>query len=112
VFTLLGHGNTGRFGKVFRSFLYCNLCARPISSYCFKYGYHLVISSLKNLVGKPEGKRPLGRPRRRWEDNIEMDLRGSGWESGFIWLRTWFSGGLLRHVNEIWGSIKDGEFLD
>jgi hypothetical protein len=27
------------------------------------------------LVGKPEGKRPLGRPRRRWVDNIEMDLR-------------------------------------
>jgi hypothetical protein len=26
-------------------------------------------------VGKPEGKRPLGRPRRRWEDNIKMDLR-------------------------------------
>ena len=30
------------------------------------------------LVGKPEGKRPLGRPRRRWEDNIKMDLWGSG----------------------------------
>jgi len=30
------------------------------------------------LVGKPEGKRPLGRPRRRWEDNIKMDLSGSG----------------------------------
>ena len=28
----------------------------------------------KVLVGKPEGKRPLGRPRRRWEDNIKMDL--------------------------------------
>ena len=28
----------------------------------------------KVLVGKSEGKRPLGRPRRRWEDNIEMDL--------------------------------------
>jgi hypothetical protein len=28
------------------------------------------------LVGKPEGKRPLGRPRRRWEDNIKMDLQG------------------------------------
>jgi hypothetical protein len=28
----------------------------------------------KLLVGKPEGKRPLGRPRRRWEDNIKMDL--------------------------------------
>jgi hypothetical protein len=27
------------------------------------------------LVGKPEGKRPLGRPRSRWEDNIKMDLR-------------------------------------
>jgi len=27
------------------------------------------------LVGKPEGKRPLGRPRRRWEDNIKMDFR-------------------------------------
>ena len=30
------------------------------------------------LVGKPEGKRPLGRPRRRWEDNIKMDLRELG----------------------------------
>jgi hypothetical protein len=30
------------------------------------------------LVGKPEGKRPLGRPRRRWEDNIKMDLRVIG----------------------------------
>ena len=29
----------------------------------------------KVLVGKPEGKRPLGRPRRRWDDNIEMDLQ-------------------------------------
>jgi len=34
------------------------------------------------LVGKPEGKRPLGRPRRRWEDNIKRDLRevGGGWK--------------------------------
>ena len=31
----------------------------------------------KVLVGKPEGKRPVGRPRRRWEDNIKMDLQGS-----------------------------------
>jgi hypothetical protein len=30
------------------------------------------------LVGKPEGKRPLGRPRRRWEDNIKMDLTETG----------------------------------
>ena len=34
------------------------------------------------LVGKPEGKRPLGRPKRRWEDNIKMDLHevGGGWD--------------------------------
>ena len=31
------------------------------------------------LVGKPEGRRPLGRHRRRWEDNIKMDLREVGW---------------------------------
>jgi len=30
------------------------------------------------LVGKPEGKRPMGRPRRRWEDNIKMDLQEVG----------------------------------
>jgi hypothetical protein len=32
-------------------------------------------------MGRPEGKRQLGRPRRRWEDNIEMDLRERGWDS-------------------------------
>jgi hypothetical protein len=31
------------------------------------------------LVGKPEGKRPLGRPKRRWEDRVIMDLRDIGW---------------------------------
>jgi hypothetical protein len=33
------------------------------------------------LVGRPEGRRPFGRPRRRWEDNIKMDLQEVGWES-------------------------------
>jgi hypothetical protein len=33
------------------------------------------------FVEKPEGKRPLGRPRRRWVNNIKMDLRGIGWDS-------------------------------
>ena len=48
------------------------------------------------LVGKPEGKRPLGRPKCRWED-ITMDLQEVGWGAwtGFIWLRKgtggWFS---------------------
>jgi hypothetical protein len=47
------------------------------------------------LVGKPEGKRPLGMPRRRWEDNIKMDLRYDRvvW-TGLIWLRIRTSGGL------------------
>jgi hypothetical protein len=34
------------------------------------------------LVGKPEGKRPLGRPRRRWEDGIKVDLEEIGWGCG------------------------------
>ena len=37
------------------------------------------------LVGKPEGKRPLGRPRRRWEDNIKMDLHEVGC-GGINWI--------------------------
>jgi hypothetical protein len=32
------------------------------------------------LVGRPEGRRPLGRPRRRWEDNMKLDIREVGWE--------------------------------
>jgi hypothetical protein len=40
----------------------------------------------KVLVGKPEGKRPLGRPRRRWEDGIRMDLREIGL-GGVDWIR-------------------------
>jgi hypothetical protein len=32
------------------------------------------------LVGKPEGKKPLGRPKRKWEDNIKVDLREIGWK--------------------------------
>jgi hypothetical protein len=35
----------------------------------------------KVLMGKPEGKRPLGRPRPRWKDGIRLDLREIGWES-------------------------------
>jgi hypothetical protein len=38
------------------------------------------------LVGRPEGKRPLGRPKRRWEDNIKMDL-GEIWIDGANWIR-------------------------
>jgi hypothetical protein len=37
------------------------------------------------LVGKPEGKRLLGRPKRRWVDNIKIDLRETGWD-GMDWI--------------------------
>jgi hypothetical protein len=37
------------------------------------------------MLGKPEGKRPLGRPRRRWVDNIKMDLGERGWD-GADWM--------------------------
>ena len=67
------------------------------------------------LVGKPEGRRPLGRPRRRWEDNIKMNLR-----------RVWYGGhGLDRSVsgqgqvagfcergNEPLDSMKCEEFVE
>ena len=66
------------------------------------------------LVGKLEAKRPLGRPRRRWVDNIRMDLQdvGCGYMD-WIWLAQ------DRQVadacecgNEPSGSVKWGEFLD
>jgi hypothetical protein len=50
------------------------------------------------LVGKPERKTPLGRPRRRWEDNIKMDLQEVGVgvvEVGWSWLRIGTGGGHL-----------------
>jgi hypothetical protein len=42
-------------------------------------------NSYRLLVGKPEGKRPLGRPRRKWMENIKMDLRVIGWY-GMAWI--------------------------
>jgi hypothetical protein len=60
----------------------------------------------KVLVGKPEGKIPLGRPRRMWEDGIRMDLREIGlrvW-TGFDWLRTVTGGGLCEYGDETSGS--------
>jgi hypothetical protein len=55
------------------------------------------IAAYRVLVGRPEGRRPLGRPRRRWEDNIKMDIQEVGWGAwiGLIWLRIGTGGGLL-----------------
>jgi hypothetical protein len=54
-------------------------------------------NSYRVLVGQPKGKRPLCRPRHRWENNIKIDFRemvGVVW-NGFIWLRVEISGVLL-----------------
>jgi hypothetical protein len=48
------------------------------STICNIRTHHVVVTRGKNLVGKPEGKRPLGRPRCTWEDNIKMYLRETG----------------------------------
>jgi hypothetical protein len=53
----------------------------------------------KVLVGKPEGKRPLGRPRRRWEDGIRMDLREIGL-GGVAWIR-------LAQDRDWWQAVVD-----
>ena len=63
-------------------------------------------------MGKPEGKRLLGRPRHRWEDNIKMDIQEVG-----CGVMDWMSGqgqvaGTCNCGNEPSGSIKCGEFLD
>ena len=50
------------------------------------------------LVGKPEGKRPLGRPRRRWEDNIKMDLQEVG--GGGDWME-------LAQNRDRWGALMN-----
>ena len=67
----------------------------------------------RELVGKPEGKSPLGRPRRRWEDNIKMELQEVGGVRG-DWMelaqdRTW--GGTCGYGEELSDSINAGNFL-
>jgi hypothetical protein len=49
------------------------------------------------LVGKPEGKRPFGRPRRRWDDNIKMDVQKVGC-GGMDWIK-------LAHDRESWRAL-------
>jgi len=59
------------------------------------------------LVGKSEGKRPLGRTRPRWEDNIKIHIQEVGWGPGLGHVVGFCSCG-----NEHSGSIKCGQFLD
>jgi hypothetical protein len=60
-------------------------------------------------VGKPEGRRPLGRPRRKWQGNIRRDLREIGLDSpGSVWEPV---EGSCEHGNEYLGSVKCWEIL-
>jgi len=62
----------------------------------------------KLLSQNLKGKRPLGRPRRRWEDNIRMDLGEIRWKSSEEGLVV----GPCEYINKPSGSIKGEEFLD
>jgi hypothetical protein len=62
-------------------------------------------------VGKPEGKRSLGRPRRRWVDNIKMDLREVGWD-GMDWIDLAQDRDRCECGDEPPGSIKCWEVLE
>jgi len=66
------------------------------------------------LVVKPEGKRPLGKPRLRWEDNIKMDHRevGVGWRLDGVGSGYGQMAGTCEYGDELSDSIKCGEFLD
>jgi hypothetical protein len=57
----------------------------------------------RSLAGKPWGKTPLGGPRRRWNDDIKMDLQKVRWKAwtGLIWLRIGTGGDLLKAVMNI-----------
>jgi hypothetical protein len=67
------------------------------------------------LVGKPDGKRPLGRPRHRWEDDIKMDVQEVECAS-MDWIELahdrdrWWA--LVNAIRNPSGSINCGEFLD
>ena len=63
--------------------------ASPLGRACGTQGRHE--KCIQGFGGEPDGKRPLGRPRRKREDNIEMDLQAG---MGFIWPRTGTCGGL------------------
>jgi len=56
-------------------------------------------NACKTVVGKPEGKSPLGRHRCRWEDNVRMGLREIGWE-GMDWMH-------LAQVRDQWWALMN-----
>ena len=87
IFVLKRDGVTGEWRKLHNeelNDLYCSPnIMRVVKSRRMRWAGHVARMGERRvvhkvLVGKPEGKRPLGRPRRRWEDNIKMDLEEVG----------------------------------
>ncbi|KAJ4431865.1 hypothetical protein ANN_20471 [Periplaneta americana] len=100
---------TGEWRKLHNAELHA-LCISPdiirnIKSRRLRWAGHVTrMGEFRNayrvLVGRPEGKRPLGRPRRRWEDNIKMDLREVGYDD-----REWIN---LAQDREQWRAYSAG----
>jgi hypothetical protein len=86
-------------GNLFRSEYVFYSIYRVFHEYLtdFKYLIPLNVINRTGFWWENARKRPFGRPRRRWEDEIKMDLRENGWGvwSGFTWLRIGTVGGLL-----------------
>ncbi|KAJ4433494.1 hypothetical protein ANN_15798 [Periplaneta americana] len=76
---------TGEWRKLHNTELHALYSSPDIKSRRLRWAEHVARmcesrNAYRVLVGRPEGKRPLGRPRRRWEDNIKMDLREMGYD--------------------------------
>jgi hypothetical protein len=114
---------TGEWRKLHKEELYDLYCSsniiRLIKSRRMRWAWHVARIGERRvayrvLVGRNEGKRPLGRLRHRWEDNIKMDFQEVGWGAwtGSILLRVGKGGGFCKRGNEPSDSVKCGEFLD
>jgi hypothetical protein len=88
-FQILIVESSNRFSLVHFHFLKINfhkyIRLRMIKSRKMRWAGHVARmvarrNAYRLLVGKPEGRRPLGKPRRRWVDNIKMDFRQIGWD--------------------------------
>jgi hypothetical protein len=84
-----------------------------------KWAGHIACMGVKKnpyriVVGNPEGKRPLRRPRHRWEDNIKLDLRERGWcgVDGIDLSEDRPVEGPCEHGNELLGPVKCSEILE
>ncbi|KAJ4435558.1 hypothetical protein ANN_18174 [Periplaneta americana] len=100
---------TGVWRKLHKAELHA-LCSSPdiirnIKSICLRWAGHVALmgesrNPYRVLVGRPEGKRSLGRSRRRWEDNIKMDLREMGYDD-----RDWIN---LAQDRDQWRAYANG----